>query len=131
MTKAEQLHNALLKRSETRLTVPTPSIKKCQEILDELDKPELGGFERKVLQSLVDNMGCVLRVDDEWRYLVLIPEHGAGVDLGQSKSGTGTYDEALQDMIDDDLLHSHNATLSFVGFTHFARVGPAGREAIK
>ena len=120
MTKAEQLHNALLKRSETRLTVPTPSIKKCQEILDELDKPELTELERRILVSLREGRGGIVRIADVWRW-VSVNNSGCAIIEG--------YNIVIPEIIKDGLLET-SVTGGSSGMTRYAYITTAGREAI-
>lgn len=124
--KAEKLHDWVRDHGDW------PTLKCCQEFLDELDKPELDPGHKRFLQSLLDEKGCIVKVGGKWRWLALAT-NDCGVDLGRMKAATGTYDEDVNKMIDLGLLNSELPvnTVGESGMELYAFVTNDGIEALK
>lgn len=114
-SKAERLHDWI------RAHRDWPNVEFCKEFLAELDKPELHGDAKEILQTLVDKKSCVVKVDGSWRYVAekFLSCHD------------GTYEQAVKGLIEAGLLHAHKVMTPYPGMTHYTFVTDAGREAIK
>ena len=130
MDKAERLQELLnIGDCKNKAHIELPSVSKCRDILDDLDKPALDlptltPPQREILQSLVDGRGCVIKIGPYWRWVVV---SGLGY-LDEVKSTTSTWN--VKKMIEGGFLYEQK-TKVVSGMTSYAWVTDAGYEAIK
>lgn len=114
MDKAKRLQELI------KSTATIPTVDRCQKMLDELDRPGLSEYKRNILQSLVNEDGCVVLVKDEWRWLWINDD---------DSMGCMTFDKDVKEMIASELVGCDYPRKDS-GMTCCLFIKQAGRDAL-
>lgn len=117
MTKAERLRERL-----DGCLMPT--LKECEDIVRELDKPELSPGRREILISLQANRGAVMKIDGTWLWM----DYRGGSSPTKTPWGNNRNEIIIQ-MFSDGLLSSYGP-MTGSGMTNYGVITSAAITAL-